>query len=54
MIRIIIGLFAFVGLIRGLSFAVWNKKEGNISGCAAIVILSIVSSVLCVMNLLFE
>ena len=54
MIRIIIALFALVGFLRAVSFAVWNKKDGNVLGCAAILALSVVSSVFCVMNLLFE
>lgn len=54
MIRIIIALFALVGFFRALSFACWNKKEGNVQAFIGIIVLSVISAVFCVVNLLFE
>lgn len=47
-----IGILVAVGFIRTISFAVWNFKDKNIVGGLALLILSLISSLACIFNLL--
>lgn len=52
MIYIVLAVMVLIGFIRTVSFGVWNIKDKNISGGAALILLAVFSTISSVLNLL--
>ncbi len=52
MISWAIGIFAAIGLVRAVSFAVWNFRDKNALGGVALLLLVIISAAGSVLTLL--